>query len=206
MVRSIGAFLNVCFLLRRSEHSTETLSDVEAALEVFHETRQIFISTGVRTTISLPRQHALVHYPLLIREFGAPNGLCSSITESKHITAVKKPWRRSSRNQALGQILVTNQRLDKLGAARVDFQSKGMLLGTCLGDAMLDADEELTEEMWQMAADLVDDEAEGGPVADQQEDASIRMAQTQGEHCRVTLKYRFLPIICQSAVANLRHM
>ncbi|KAJ6575917.1 hypothetical protein B0H10DRAFT_1831888, partial [Mycena sp. CBHHK59/15] len=36
----------------------------------------------------------------LLNLFGAPNGLCSSITESKHITAVKEPWQRSSRYEA----------------------------------------------------------------------------------------------------------
>ncbi|KAJ7362401.1 hypothetical protein DFH08DRAFT_683551, partial [Mycena albidolilacea] len=41
-----------------------------------------------------------------------------AIPESRHITAVKKPWRRSSRYNALGQMLLTNQRLDKLAAAR----------------------------------------------------------------------------------------
>ncbi|KAN0111280.1 hypothetical protein V8E52_008655 [Russula decolorans] len=66
------------------------------------------------------------------RLFGAPNGLCSSITESKHIKAVKEPWRRSSRFNALGQILVTNQRLDKLAACRVNFMARGMLNGPCL--------------------------------------------------------------------------
>ncbi|KAH7909624.1 hypothetical protein BJ138DRAFT_1197066, partial [Hygrophoropsis aurantiaca] len=47
--------------------------------------------------------------------------------ESKHIKAVKEPWRRSSRYEALSQMLRTNQRLDKLAASRVDFQSRGML-------------------------------------------------------------------------------
>ncbi|KAF9521566.1 hypothetical protein CPB83DRAFT_778511, partial [Crepidotus variabilis] len=37
------------------------------------------------------RQHALSHYVLLIILFGASNGYCSSITESKHIKAVKEP-------------------------------------------------------------------------------------------------------------------
>jgi hypothetical protein len=46
--------------------------------------------------------------------FGAPNGLCSSLTESKHITAVKKPYRWSNHNDALNQILIINQRLDNL--------------------------------------------------------------------------------------------
>jgi hypothetical protein len=45
---------------------------------------------------------------------------------------VKEPWRRSSRFEALGQMLLTNQRLDKLAAARVDFADHGMLKGTCL--------------------------------------------------------------------------
>ena len=72
----------------------------------------------------------------MIRAFGAPNGLCSSITESKHIKAVKKPYRRSSHYEALGQMLLINQRLDKLAAARVDFQKRGMLEGTCLSHTL----------------------------------------------------------------------
>lgn len=54
-------------------------------------------------------------------------GLTSSITESRHITAVKKPWRRSNRYEALGQMLITNQRLDKFTAARNNFIARGML-------------------------------------------------------------------------------
>ncbi|KAG1876246.1 hypothetical protein F4604DRAFT_2006193 [Suillus subluteus] len=50
----------------------------------------------------------------------------------KHIKAVKEPWRCSSRYKALGQMLVTNQRLDKLAAAHIDFKNCGMLNGTCL--------------------------------------------------------------------------
>jgi len=77
-----------------------------------------------------------IHYPVnthlfithsLFKKFGAPNGLCSSITKLKHIKAVKEPWQRSSHYEALVQMLVTNQHLDKLAAARVDFQACGML-------------------------------------------------------------------------------
>jgi hypothetical protein len=96
------------------------------AVAKFHVERSIF--DEVRPDgYSLPRQHSLVHYTFLIQEFGAQNGLCSSITESKHIKAVKESWRRSSHYEALGQMPVTNQRLDKLAAARVDFQARGML-------------------------------------------------------------------------------
>jgi hypothetical protein len=50
-----------------------------------------------------------------------------SITESKHIAAIKEPWRCSSHYKALGQMLLTNQRLDKLAASRADFKARGML-------------------------------------------------------------------------------
>jgi hypothetical protein len=45
---------------------------------------------------------------------------------------VKEPWRRSNRCDALGQMLLTNQRLDKLAASRVDFKTRRMLEGSCL--------------------------------------------------------------------------
>ena len=108
------------------------LDHLEDALSRFHHYREIFISTGIRSNFSLPRQHSLVHYLQLIRLFGAPNGICTSISESKHRSAVKEPWRLSSRNEALGQMLVMNQRRDQLAAARTDFVNRGMLEGTCL--------------------------------------------------------------------------
>jgi hypothetical protein len=132
MVRAISAFLEFCYLVRRSQIDSTTLDQIDKAVARFHKERQIFIETQVRTDFSLPRQHSLSHYCFLIQQFGAPNGLCSSITENRHITAVKQPWRRLNRNEALGQMLLTNQRLDKLAAARIDFAARGMLEGPVL--------------------------------------------------------------------------
>lgn len=128
MLKCISAFIDVCYIVRRGEITESALAELQTALKRFHEYRQVFQTLGVRADgFSLPCQHSLIHYLHHIMEFGAPNGLCSSITESRHITAVKKPWRRSSRYNALGQMLTTNQRLDKLAAARTDFWSRGML-------------------------------------------------------------------------------
>ncbi|KAG1855909.1 hypothetical protein F4604DRAFT_1883171 [Suillus subluteus] len=127
IVHAFRAFLEFCYLVRRNTITESTLAEIQDALSHYHQHRTIFVESGAITTFSLPRQHSLVHYIYLIRQFGAPNGLCSSITESKHIKAVKEPWRRSSKYNALGQMLVTNQCLDKLAAARVDFANCGML-------------------------------------------------------------------------------
>ncbi|KZV59530.1 hypothetical protein PENSPDRAFT_595273 [Peniophora sp. CONT] len=127
MVMAVVAFLDFCYLARRDVHTSLTLRKMDEALARFHAHREVFRRLGVREEgFTLPRQHALVHYVPNIRLFGSPNGLCSSITESKHIDAVKRPWRRSSRYNALTQILYTNVRLSKLRAARAVFALEGM--------------------------------------------------------------------------------
>ena len=142
MVRTVRAFLDFCYYPRRNSLNECALANLQDALDRFHHERCIFQETGVRDRgpkgFSLPRQHAMKHYRHLIQEFGAPNGICSSITESKHIKAVKEPWRRSNHFNALGQMLVTNQRLDKLAAARVDFKTCGMLEGSVLSTSCTD--------------------------------------------------------------------
>ena len=132
MVRTLCAFLEFCYIACRDVIDTKLLAELEQALEESHHYHTIFVKTGVCEGFNVPEQHFLHHYPALIQAYGAPNGLCSSITESKHLKAVKKPWRRSSRYKALGQMLLTNQRLDKLAASRVAFARRVMLIGTCL--------------------------------------------------------------------------
>lgn len=134
IVRCFRAFLEFCYIVRQDIITEDTLEKLSDALQRFHQYRKIFQDTGVRLNgFSLPRQHSLSHYVLLIHMFGAPNGLCSSITESKHIKAVKEPWRWSSKFNALGQMLLTNQCLDKIAASRVDFTARKMLNSSAVG-------------------------------------------------------------------------
>lgn len=128
VVRALRAFLDFCYLARQDTLNTDDLFRMHTALSQFHQYRKIFETIGIRHQDDYPpRQHSMMHYPKLIREFGAPNGLCSSITESKHIKAVKEPWRRSNRFNALRQMLGTNRRIDQLSASRVDFEAQGLL-------------------------------------------------------------------------------
>ena len=132
MVKALQAFLEFCYIARRNVHDTQSINELEDALQHYHHFCKIFLDTRVRTGFNLPHQHTLIHYAKAICLFGSPNGLCSSITKSKHIKAIKEPWQWSSCFNALGQMLLTNQRIDKLAAARADFMKQGMLQGTCL--------------------------------------------------------------------------
>lgn len=137
MVRAFRAFLEFCYLVRRNVIDGNCLREIENALERFRHYREIFVITKVRPEgISLPRQHSIFHYPTNIRNFASPGGTCTTLSESKHIVAIKRPYRRSNKHNALFQILITNERLDKLAAARINFTSRGMLDGTCLDEAL----------------------------------------------------------------------
>ncbi|KAI9566660.1 hypothetical protein HD554DRAFT_2040198 [Boletus coccyginus] len=122
--------------LMKNVITDSALSSISDAIEHFHCYREVFKRTGIVSTFLLSCQHSVKHYPELVQLFGTPNGLCSSITENKHITAVKKPYRRLNKHKALGQILVTNQQLNKLSAAQTNFASRGMLNGMCLSSAL----------------------------------------------------------------------
>jgi hypothetical protein len=138
--------MEFCYLVRRNAITTPDIERLKETYQRFLQVRNVFIESGVRIDISLPRQHALSHYIDSISLFGSPNGLCSSITESKHIKAVKEPWRRSSRYRALQQMLNTLMRLDKLAALHRVFAKQGMMTGsTSTYMAKMVAGEELEE-------------------------------------------------------------
>ena len=122
--------MEACYIVRQNAISAPMLDRFQECVDKFHELRNIFIALGVCSSISLPRQHALAHYFYSIQLFGSPNGLCSSITESKLIKAVKEPWRRSSRYKALSQMLNVLMRMHKMSALRRQFAEQGMMAGT----------------------------------------------------------------------------
>jgi hypothetical protein len=147
--------------------SAPVLQRLQEQIAKFHKLREVFIDLGVRVSISLPRQHALSHYVRLIMLFGAPNGLCSSITESKHIKAVKEPWRRSNRFKALGQMLICIIRMEKMAALRRSFSQHGMLNGTVSSHvAVVDVD--------------YDEDGTGSPSDSESEDSDVDLVNHPG--------------------------
>ena len=127
MVQAVSEFMEFCYLVCQSQIDKVVLHKIDAAVQQFHDAWEIFQEEGICTDFCLPQQHSITHYWQQIQMFGTPNGLCSSITESKHIKAVKQLWCCSNCNQLLGQMLLTNQCLNKLAALHVELDLCGML-------------------------------------------------------------------------------
>jgi len=130
MVQCLSAFMEACYIVHQNTISAPMLDRFQKCVDKFHELQNIFIILGVCSSISLPRQHALAHYFYSIQLFSSPNGLCLSITESKHIKAVKEPWRQSSHYKALSQMLKVLMHMHKMLALHRQFAEWGMMAGT----------------------------------------------------------------------------
>ena len=164
MVQCVATFMDACYIARRNAITAPSLEQFRESVEQFHKLRNVFIEAGVRESISLPRQHALKHYYNSIHLFGSPNGLCSSITESKHIKAVKDPWRRSNRYHALIQMLRIITRMEKMSALQQIFSDHKMLIGTTSSYmAGLTTVQEDQEEAGNVLDDG-DEEGDSGPI------------------------------------------
>ena len=195
MSRCIAVFLDFAYMARRSEHDTVSLDAMREALEYFHELRTIFVETEVRPNgVGLPRQHSLVHYVHAIQQYGSPNGLCSSITESKHIEAVKETWRRSNRNEPIGQMLTSLSRLSQLSAAAVEFGRRGMLHNNVLTAIQLELGVGDAEDV-QAARELAYLELQDAQDIDGPQDAGrIHLGDRQGEYCyNECVAFNYLP-------------
>ncbi|KAI5999820.1 hypothetical protein F5J12DRAFT_906690 [Pisolithus orientalis] len=127
VISTFQAFLEFCYLVHWNIITQQMLVEIDDALRHFHLYHEVFQNSGVVDTFSLPWQHAMKHYYHLICQLSAPNSLCSSITESKHIKAVKWPYWHTNHFQSLRQMLLINQRLNKLNTACADFKECGML-------------------------------------------------------------------------------
>jgi len=82
VVCAFRAFLEFCYIVQHDVITEETLQNLQDALTQYHHYQTIFEELGIHPDgFALPRQHSLVHYLSLIHAFGAPNGICSLITE-----------------------------------------------------------------------------------------------------------------------------
>ena len=181
MVKCLAALLDFCYIVRCNAITADDLADLQKILDRFHKHREVFVGTAGVTgeRISLPRQHSLMHYSRGVILFGSPNGLCSSITESKHIKAVKEPWRRSSRFKALKQMLRTISRIDKLSAVfQIHTASARMNGSTSSYTAMIQRGEQ--PQPPEVAVNNEEDDDDNGPAPGPKSLSSIELARTPG--------------------------
>ena len=82
MVQCLASFMELCFLFCWNAITTTDINWIQYELDNLHQLCEVFIEVSVWADISLPWQHALLHYVTGIMNFESPNGFCSLITIS----------------------------------------------------------------------------------------------------------------------------
>ncbi|EPQ55320.1 hypothetical protein GLOTRDRAFT_93794 [Gloeophyllum trabeum ATCC 11539] len=115
MVECFAALLNFCYLALQSAHDNDTLALMQKSLDQFHQHRTIFEEAA-----------------------SVPMASCSLNIWTLHNSNQKIWLSKWSLKNVLGQMLVTNQCLEKLAVMCAVLEGCGMLKGSVLADAMLE--------------------------------------------------------------------
>ncbi|KAL0067725.1 hypothetical protein AAF712_005165 [Marasmius tenuissimus] len=95
----VSAALDFIFYSSFHSHTTETLTRLSQALDIFHHHKDIFIELGARNAphFNIPKLHSMQHYVSLIRHFGSTDGFNTESPERLHIDYAKNAYRASNR-------------------------------------------------------------------------------------------------------------
>lgn len=114
LVACLRAFLDFLYLARYPEHSEETLSDMQAALNSFHANKTIFVDLEIRDHFQLPKLESLNHFLASIRDFGALDNCNTEYTERLHIDMAKDAYRATNHKDEYPQMTLWLDRKEKI--------------------------------------------------------------------------------------------
>ena len=101
---AVHALLDFLFLAQFPSHTSHTIACLEASLDRFHNSNDIFFKLGIRDHFNLPKLHSLVHYTPSIRLFGTTDSYNMEQTERLHIDLTKDAYCVSNCKDKYGQM------------------------------------------------------------------------------------------------------
>ncbi|QRV82764.1 hypothetical protein RhiJN_10779 [Ceratobasidium sp. AG-Ba] len=120
----------------------------------------------------IPKLHSLTHYPYLISQLGAPDGLSTEITERLHIDFVKKPWSTTNHVNPTQQMIAYLENREAWAFLRAYMHNQGLVLDPQFRDASEDDDNDGDNE----EGDLVDAAGGGKDGVSWQPAPTVRIA------------------------------
>lgn len=114
LVRAVRGLLDFLNLARYPIHTSETLDNLDAALELFHANKSIFIDLGIRTHFDIPKLHYAGHYRHFFEMFGSGDNFNTENTERLHIDMAKKAYAATNRKDEYSQMTAWLDRREKI--------------------------------------------------------------------------------------------
>ena len=114
VIKAVRALLDFAYLAQYPVHSSETLTQMNEALERFHMHKDIFIVLGARTNFDLNKLHYAIHYRIMIERFGTTDNYNTEYTERLHIPYAKDAYEASNHKEEFSQMTVWVERKEKV--------------------------------------------------------------------------------------------
>ncbi|KAH6908395.1 hypothetical protein BKA70DRAFT_1103484, partial [Coprinopsis sp. MPI-PUGE-AT-0042] len=102
------------YLAKYPVHTTETLDQLEASLQEFHDNRNVFVVLGIRNDFNLPKLHFLGHYRELFEIFGTSDNFDTQYTERLHIDMAKNAYRSTNSKDEYPQMTAWLDRRERI--------------------------------------------------------------------------------------------
>ncbi|KAJ7882418.1 hypothetical protein B0H14DRAFT_3082501 [Mycena olivaceomarginata] len=113
VIQTADAVIDFIHLASLESHTARSLDALGAALDTFHENKQIFLDLGVRAKqghFNIPKIHSMEHYVAMIRLFGSLDGYNTESPERLHIDYAKAGYRASNKKDYIAQMTLWLQR------------------------------------------------------------------------------------------------
>ncbi|KAG1873158.1 hypothetical protein F4604DRAFT_1654403 [Suillus subluteus] len=114
LLRAVRGLLDFLYLAQYPCHSSETLTFLDEALDLFHDNKDIFIDLGIRNSFNLPKLHFALHYAHMIRMYGTTDNYNTEYTERLHIDLAKDAYRSTNHKNEFAQMTTWLERREKI--------------------------------------------------------------------------------------------
>ncbi|KAF8594438.1 hypothetical protein BDV93DRAFT_400336, partial [Ceratobasidium sp. AG-I] len=130
-VRAARCVVDFMYRARQPQLDEDDLASLELDLAELHDCKAIFQARRVHISKygfnKIAKLHMLRHYPLLIREWGTPDGYNTEGPERLHIDCVKVNYRRTNGVNPEAQMLLNLQRTEALALRRAELERAGLI-------------------------------------------------------------------------------
>lgn len=99
--------LDFIYYAQYHAHTDITLARMQAALDIFHASKDVFVDLGIRSSpddFNIPKLHSMMHYIQSIRHMGSADGYNSESPERLHIDCAKDAYAASSKVDYIAQM------------------------------------------------------------------------------------------------------
>jgi hypothetical protein len=96
LLRAVWGLLDFLYLAKFPVRTTETLQQLDLALQMYHDNWQVFVHLGIRSDFNFPKDHFINHYHKLIEIFGTTDNFNMEYTEHLHIDLAKEAYRATN--------------------------------------------------------------------------------------------------------------